>query len=247
MNLWRVEREWDGETCAVLGGGASMSAAVAESVRGRCRVIAVNNQGVSCVNGSGKVQPALAPWADVLYAADRMWWHHNRGAAEQFAGIKATVMPNGYNDFVPLFDGLRVLGNGGADGFDDRPDHVRTGWNSGYQALHLAAHFGAKRVLLLGFDMHAAAGEHWFGDHRWRKGYKSRYPLFARAFTDGAPEFAKRGVDVVNCTPGSALGCFRQASVEEGLGDGVQQVREGAPRFTGTCAQSSRGARAGSG
>lgn len=217
-----------------------MSAAVAEAVRGHCRTIAVNNQGVATVDAKRKSTPAIAPWADVLYAADRLWWHNNREAAATFGGIRATVLPNGHHNLeLPVAD-VRVLGNGGPHGFDDRRDHVRTGWNSGYQAVHVAAHLGAKRILLLGFDMHAKNGEHWHGDHRWRAGYQSRYELFANAFNKVAPEYAKRGVEVINCTPGSALKAFPMATLEEAL-DGVFHVPEDSPRFTGTRAPGPRG------
>jgi hypothetical protein len=242
--LWKVTRAWEGETCAVLGGGPSLTPAIAESLRGRCRVIAVNCAGIQSVDADGKTHAAIAPWADVLYAADRMWWHQNLEAARLFYGLKATIMPNGYADFTHEIDSVRILGNGGPQGFDDRTDYLRTGWNSGYQAMHLAAHLGAKRVLLLGFDMHAQKGEHWHGDHRWRPGYKSRYPLFIRSFAMGAPEFARRGVEILNCTEGSALQCFPMATVEEGLSNGVQHVRKGAPHFAGARAPSPRGDRA---
>lgn len=245
--LFKVARDWEGETCAVLGGGPSMSPAIAASLRGRCRVVAVNNNGVPTVDAGGVNHEAAAPWADVLYAADRLWWHNNRAAAENFAGLKATMMPNGFTDFVPVVDGVRILGNGGPRGFDERTDYLRTGWNSGYQALHLAAHFGVARVLLIGFDMHGNGGEHWHGDHSWRPGYRSRYELFLSAFDELAAELGRRGVDVVNCTPGSALKCFRTAGTEEGLTDGVQHVRKGAPHFAGTRAPGSRGARASTG
>lgn len=240
MKLWTIPRAWEGETCAVLGSGPSMSTAVAEQIRGRCRAIAVNNQGVATVDAKGKQRPALAPWADVLYAADRLWWQNNREQAEKFAGIKATVLPNGHRDMVVHVSDARVLGNGGAQGFDDRPDHVRTGWNSGYQAVHMAAHFGVKRILLCGFDMHAKQGEHWHGDHRWRKGHESRYSLFVNAFTAVAPEYSKRGIEVLNCTPGSALKCFPMADLEEAL-DALFDVRETAPHSAGACSPGTGG------
>lgn len=246
--LWRTTREWEGETCAVLGSGPSMSPAIAESVRGRCRVIAVNNCGIPTVDARGIRHEAVAPCADILYAADAKWWNVNARDAQAFAGVKATIRPNGLSNFTPAIDGVRVLGWGGPRGFDDRVDFLRSGFNSGYQAMHLAAHLGVKRVLLLGFDMHAHRGEHWHGDHSWRPGFASPYPLFIESFAFGAPEFARRGVDVINCTPGSALDCFPMATVEEGLSDGVRPMRtdtrENSRCFTGTLAQADRGDRA---
>lgn len=214
-----------------------MSPEVAAAVRGRCRAIAVNNQGVATVDAKRKRRPAIAPWADVLYAADRLWWQNNREEAAKFAGIKMTLLPNGRLDLELHVDDVRVVGNGGPLGVDDRQDHIRTGWNSGYQAVHVAAHFGAKRILLLGFDMHAKRGEHWHGDHRWRPGYQSRYELFANAFNKSAPEYAKRGVEIINCTPGSALKAFPMATLEEAL-DGVFDVREDEAGLTGEGSQS---------
>lgn len=59
----------------VLATGPGMSQALADSVRGKCVVIAVNNA------------HELAPWADALVANDQKWWNHNR-AALKFAGRK---------------------------------------------------------------------------------------------------------------------------------------------------------------
>lgn len=60
---------------AVLATGPSMSQAVADSVRGRCRVVAVSNA------------YELAPWADALAANDAAWWaEHPR--AREFSGPK---------------------------------------------------------------------------------------------------------------------------------------------------------------
>lgn len=199
-----------------------MTRAVAEAIRASgCRSIAVNNQAIP-TNG----EPALAPWADILYAADANWWAHNKGYASVFAGRKATICPNSGEHFNVVLEETLVLGNGGPRGFDERPTHLRSGHNSGYQAVHLAAHLGVRRIVLCGFDMHSRAGEHWFGDHHFRKGYKSRYDLFCSAFDSVAPEYKKRGIEVFNCTQGSALRSFPGRSLEEAL-YGVRNVREG--------------------
>lgn len=62
-------------TFAVLASGPSMSQELADSVRGRCRVVAVSDVF------------RLAPWADALVAHDACWWEVNREARE-FAGRK---------------------------------------------------------------------------------------------------------------------------------------------------------------
>lgn len=61
---------------AVLATGPSMSQAVADSVRGRCKVIAVSDSW------------QLAPWADALVSSDAGWWRHSQ---PEFAGPKYTL------------------------------------------------------------------------------------------------------------------------------------------------------------
>lgn len=62
----------------MLGTGPSMSQATADSLRDRCRVIAVCNAYL------------LAPWAEALVCADRAWWRVHPDA-ENFAGRKFTL------------------------------------------------------------------------------------------------------------------------------------------------------------
>lgn len=62
---------------AILATGPSMSQAVADSVRGRCKVVAVSDT------------YRLAPWADVLVSADRKWWDYHQPIYEgpRFAAV----------------------------------------------------------------------------------------------------------------------------------------------------------------
>lgn len=102
------------------------------------------------------------------------------------------------------------------------PGHIGSGGNSGFQALNLAVQFGVTRILLVGFDMHAARGIHWYGHNT---GKDMRNPLdhnFVRwrgALDRVAPGLAARGVDVVNASPDSALTCFRRAGIAEALAE----------------------------
>lgn len=61
---------------AVLASGESMNQEVADSVRGKCKVIAVSDTW------------QLAPWADALVSADAGWW---RVKAPKFEGPRYTM------------------------------------------------------------------------------------------------------------------------------------------------------------
>lgn len=225
---WQVPRIWEGETCAVLASGPSMSRDVAEAVRGKCRVIAVSNQAIPLLI-DGEMRSALAPWADVLIASDRRWWIEHEQEARAFHGLKVTVEPPGGCERLNWQDVMQ-LKNGGEVLYDDRPTHVGGGGNSGFHGAHLAAKFGCSKILLCGFDMQSEAGidadralkkkrarQHWFGEHAWRSNLRIPFDLFIERFTRSAPEFGKRGIRVINCTPGSALKCFPFMSIEEAL------------------------------
>lgn len=159
-----------------------------------------------------------APDAALLYACDAKWWEQYRHKGvkggpgwESFKGLKVTME-------APQDPSIMRVGNGGAWGFDDRPDHVRTGKNSGCQAAHIAAHAGAARILLIGCDCrHGDDGRaHEFGEHEWMA---SRRPRDMNIFIEGwrllAPELARRGIEVVNCAAGSALDYFPKRDLQE--------------------------------
>jgi hypothetical protein len=202
--FWTVPRCFEGGTVAVLASGPSMSQAAAEQVRAAgVPAIAINSTF------------RLAPWAWMLYAADIEWWQHKGNAdARRFAGIKATCT-TGVATCRDVPD-MRYLRNSGAGGFDPQPDSVRTGGNSGYQAVHIAVHTGAARILLCGMDMH---GCHWHGPHPrdLRTTTADMYERWRARFGDLAKELKRCGVDVINVTPGSRLECFRRSTLESEL------------------------------
>jgi hypothetical protein len=92
--------------------------------------------------------------------------------------------------------------------FDERPNHLSTGANSGYAALCLAAKLGAARVLLHGYDMGPRRGRFRRHDYPANLNSRPRYADWLPRFARLAPILKSRGVDVINCTPGSSLTCF---------------------------------------
>lgn len=211
---WSVPRDWPGETVAILASGPSLTREQCDYVRGKCRVIAVNNQGIDTVDSNTRqIVPAFAPWADVLYAADTRWWNHYRAQALAFPGLKVKI-----RDAHHLPE-VHVLQVSHERVFDPRPTHLATGGNSGYQAMHLAAHFGATRLILLGFDMKFSdhRRRHWFGNHSATLNTIGNFTAWIRNFTALAPVLERRGVEVINCTTDTALKCFSRRSLSEAL------------------------------
>lgn len=146
------------------------------------------------VNDSWK----LVPWADALYACDESWWDVNNGLPE-FAGRRFTASP-------------RTMRRYGIDLF------CSTGTNSGLRAAYLAERFGANPICLVGFDMHAKRGIHWHHPYeRLRNPGASQMKEWVKETDLAAELFKRRGVKVINCTPGSALTKYPYMPLEQAL------------------------------
>lgn len=205
-----VPRLFPGETIVVIGGGSSLTAEDVSYCRDKARVVAVKEAG--CCRIPGKEAPA--PWADVLYAADEKYWRFVKGAPE-FKGLKYAIEQR--EDYPPVnWPDVQVLKNMGEHGLELDPSGLRTGFNSGYQAINVAVHLGAARVILLGFDCwRFSFDQNWFGPHPTH--LESPYPLFLQAFNTIVQPLKAAGVDVVNCSPQTMLKAFRQAPLREVL------------------------------
>lgn len=197
MSLWNVPPEWKGGTAVCIGGGPSLTSAQVDYCRGKARVLAINDA------------YRLAPWADMLYGCDDKWWSWHSEAAE-FAGLKVT---QGRNKRAPACV-RRVDIDTRGKGLSRDPARIHGGKNSGYQAVNLAYLLGAARILLLGYDMRLVESRaHWFGDHPDR--IRSNYENWITNFQTIAAQLPELGVEIINCTPGSALRCFPMRVLEE--------------------------------
>lgn len=196
-----VPRLHPGGTVAIFAGGPSLTREDVDYCRPRVDgAVAVNNA------------YQLAPWASALYAADYKWWVWHKGCPG-FTGLKYTVT----RPTIRVFRDVRLLRRSGEDGIDRKPDALRMGRNSGYQALNLAVHLGAKRIILLGFDMQRGPQNeaHWHGEHPDFS--RSPFPIFIRKFETAVKPLQQAGIAVVNCSRQTALHCFPEQPLEEAL------------------------------
>jgi hypothetical protein len=166
-----------------------------------------------------------APFADVCYAADPGWWSRVGAHAVPPGTLRVSCQASE----VP---GVRSFHYRPGHDFETDPAWVATGRGpdasgvvrggfSGYQAINLAVHFGARRVLLLGYD--CMPGEHDeihnFGSHP--HGLNNPKPrdlaAWAHSFRRMAPALDRLGVEVVNCSRRTAITAFPRAPLEEVL------------------------------
>ena len=200
---------WRGETVAILATGPSLTQADVDAVRGRARVIAVNDS------------YRLAPWADAIYACDVRWWmwqyELHRAEITAFAGLRFGMQTERVNREGRPEWGVTWLKNAGVTGLELELGSLKNGRNSGYQAINLAAQCGASRIMLLGFDMSLGHGgkAHWFGSHPY--GGPPKLTKFRLYFPSIAPPLKALGIEVLNCSRRSALTCFPKVALERAL------------------------------
>jgi hypothetical protein len=192
-----IEPDWQGDTCVIVGTGPSLTIDQVETCRGEARMIVVNDAF------------RLAPWADHLHACDYKWWLWHHEEACQFEGVKTTL-----EDPSIKYPGVKLLNNTGVDGYDERPWCCRTGCNGGFQAVHIAMHYGVKRIILIGMDHRIVDNKtHFFGDHP--DNIRSEYYPWLLNWQTLIEPLKERGIEVINCTPDSHLNVFPRGVLDD--------------------------------
>lgn len=184
--------DWSGQTGIVVASGPSAKDAPLDAVRGRAKIIAVNNS------------YQLAPWADALYGCDARWWDSHKGVPS-FGGLKISRDVSARNQYpsvrlVRALHGQNVI-------LTEKRGYIGWGGNGGFHALNLAVQFGCKRIVLVGFDMTLSAGDHWHGSHggRLNDPRAQQVEAWRQVLDDNADRLASLGVEVLNASPVSAL------------------------------------------
>ena len=204
---------WAGCTVAIIASGESLSteqcAQVEEwrAMRADARVIAINTSF------------RRAPFADILYACDGVWWRtvDPETRVSYFAEARKlfpleslwTQDETAAKEFSLRF----IASRRGAD-LSMHPGVVAQGANSAIQAMNLAVHFGTKRFILLGVD---GRGKHWHADHPSPLSNSLPHRAWRGSFKTFAADLSAQGIDTVNCSPGTAVEAFRLGDLTEEL------------------------------
>ncbi len=184
---------WKGRTVVVLASGPSLTPAQIERVRAAAHPTIVTNSTF-----------LDAPWAEVLIGFDARWWRvYGERAAAEFSGTRL-----GCSAGVRTHGAVSLYQQSWFHNFG----------NSGTAAVSLAVIGEAQKVVLLGVDCQRVNGRiHHHGDHPKGLGNALSLATWPRKFKQAARFARERGVEVVNCSPGTALTHFPTGALEAHL------------------------------
>jgi hypothetical protein len=210
---YKVPKDWMGATCVILAGGPSLPTDIGQRLSSKTRVIAINDSW------------RLFPQADALYFGDATWWHNQQAMNPRTLDGRLSFHDMIYKGFwvtIANFSEhpqVHCLWSTTAQGLEKNPVALATGANSGYAAINLAYLYGARRIVLLGYDMKCAgARTHWHNGPRERAGvFQVALNSFLYHFESLVEPLKKEGVEVINATPDSALTCWPYLPLEEAL------------------------------
>lgn len=230
MVAWRVPPIWEGGECWIIGGGPSIPYLfdIPEDVITKVTLqhsspklytpflTSLHDRHVIGVNNAYE----LGLWVDACFFGDCSWYLVHRFKLAKWPNMKVTCCPRFERRKPDAMEGIKFLKRTqkdkrgeGRHGITTKPGMICWNNNSGASAINLAVLFGAKRVVLLGFDMNMDGHTHWHSGH----GKKSSPPFrrHLRNFPLIAQHAKEMGVEVLNASPKSSLDCFKKVHPKE--------------------------------
>lgn len=211
IKYWRVPRIWNGSTAYIIGGGPSILSTNLELIKSK-RVIGCNDA------------YSLGSWIDICYFGDWYWfikhWKKEikRGDGGCHPGLKAFKglrVTNNINVAVAGVSGIKVLRRFG-DGVITIPGAVAWNGNTGASAINFAVNLGAKKIVLLGFDMAFKKGEpNWHEPLKKEAREECYKDRFIPNIATMVEPLKRLNIEVLNATPGSQLKAFPMVKLED--------------------------------
>jgi len=214
---------WDGGRCFIIGGGPSMPRqfGIPNDVVDRVRsgehgpdtyspyMTPIHGEHVIGVNNAYQI----GTWIDVCLFGDCSWYLVHRERMARWPNLKVGCC-FGCPDYLDP-DGIKYLPRDRAKkvGIGTNPGKLSWGYNSGAAAINLAAHFGARQIVLLGFDMSHSNSQ---ATH-WHKGHghpRKTYNRFLKGIPAIAADASALGIEILNASQESAITHFRKVSLE---------------------------------
>jgi len=228
--IWNVPKIWEDGDVWILGGGPSIPKLfnvpdkVIKDVVSRKfspntysqYMQSIHNKHVIGVN----VAYLLGDWIDMVFFGDSAFFLKHMDGLAEFKGLKVSCASN-----VASHDWVKYTPKDGKHnkGITKQPHLVSWNGNSGAAAISVAVHTGAKRVILLGFDMSLGdiKNQHWHDVYERgpavteKRLKKLPFNRHLRGFAGIKRDADTMGVEILNCSPNSTIKEFRKVTLEE--------------------------------
>ena len=205
MPFWTPETKWKDQDVFIIGGGVSLEKFDWELLRPDDIFT------IGC-NDAYLRGPDIC---NICLFGDLKWWREHQRGLESFResgkGAVFTSCPQLYKKEKTSW--LWLMNRNGRGLQRDA-----LGWNknTGAGAVNLALLLGAKRVFLLGFDMHLTGGRSNWHDNNLDKPNEAVYPRFLKGFERMQKDMGKfLGSEIFNITDDSSLDIFPKIGVNE--------------------------------
>jgi hypothetical protein len=191
----------ENQTIFVLGGGPSVKSLDLSLLKDR-HVIAIN------ASAYDVVEPTALYWADDYWAEENANMLESHPCKYKFSSRRYGKAEFGkYGEFI-----LRLVGG---NGYASNPEQIK-GNNSGAHVINFCINMGAKRIILLGFDMKYVNNKSHYHD-RYTKPviYDTYKEVFIPSINALYAATASMNLDIINCSMDSELHCYKKVPFEE--------------------------------
>lgn len=231
---WTVPKMWEGGDVWILGGGPSVAEQfdIPKELVERVMLskaplssfspymVSIHKKHVIGIN----VAFMIGNWIDMVFFGDGGFFLRFKQQLAQFPGLKVSCNANSIREsWVKNFqrDGSH------SKGISTKPGFVSWNFNSGAASISVAAQAGAKRILLLGFDMKLSDDKFQHFHNVYQRGAvqderrlrKLPFGRHLKGFDQIAVDAQNLGIEIINLSPNSAITQFRKTSVKEFLNE----------------------------
>jgi hypothetical protein len=181
---------------------------------------ALHNEHVIGIN----VAYLFGDWVDMVFFGDSGFFFKHIHQLGAFPGLKVSCHPQ-----VEKYPWVKYTPRDTrhSRGISEIPHMASWNGNSGAAAISIAANAGAKRIILLGFDMNLGGTnyQHWHNVYGrgpvnpkdQKRMRKLPFYRHLRGFMDIERDAKKRGIEIINACPNSAITQFPKCTVKEFL------------------------------
>lgn len=201
---------WDEGTVALIGGGPSLCGFDFNRLRRPgWRIVGINQSMFD------------VPFCHAGISIDRPFIQNHRGRLEEIAKRLELFLAWPKTRPMPFpVPQATFLARIPRHGFSEELDSVHSLSTSGFSALNLALLKKAKRIILFGYDYGLRNGRHHYHDSHGRlynRIFDSQWGSWSMRYNRTVDQLKTFGVEVLNATPGSAIGAFPIISHDEAL------------------------------